>query len=276
MAYKTIMVCLNEITALPILLQAATTLGTKFKAHVKGLYVIPAVQVFGAEAYAMTPSVFDGNNLFFKDRQAKVREEFESAMKMQGLTFDFQAIESEYPDISSTIIDESRSFDLVLMVAVPKTPNDPVEDDLVERVAIGSGRPVLVIPAQGKTELNFDDVLIGWDSGREAARAVFDALPLLVKSKHCHICTINAPTDGTVPGATLAENLARHGIRVETEKVVSDKGSSGEALMRAAADLGCGLVVMGCYGHSRFAELVFGGTTRHVLRHVERPILLSH
>jgi nucleotide-binding universal stress UspA family protein len=33
---------------------------------------------------------------------------------------------------------------------------------------------------------------------------------------------------------------------------------------------------MGCYGHSRLSELVFGGATRHILRHMVAPVLMSH
>jgi nucleotide-binding universal stress UspA family protein len=33
---------------------------------------------------------------------------------------------------------------------------------------------------------------------------------------------------------------------------------------------------MGCYGHSRMRELILGGTTREVLRHMTVPVLMSH
>ena len=45
MAYKTILLCLNEIARLPALIEAAEQLGTKFKAHIAGLYVIPGITV---------------------------------------------------------------------------------------------------------------------------------------------------------------------------------------------------------------------------------------
>jgi len=34
--------------------------------------------------------------------------------------------------------------------------------------------------------------------------------------------------------------------------------------------------VMGCYGHSRIRELILGGATREVLRHMTVPVLMSH
>jgi len=39
---------------------------------------------------------------------------------------------------------------------------------------------------------------------------------------------------------------------------------------------GADLMVMGCYGHSRFRELVFGGMSRDMLGAVKVPTLMSH
>jgi hypothetical protein len=36
------------------------------------------------------------------------------------------------------------------------------------------------------------------------------------------------------------------------------------------------LLVMGCYGHTRLRELLFGGASRHVLAHMSLPVLMSH
>jgi nucleotide-binding universal stress UspA family protein len=33
---------------------------------------------------------------------------------------------------------------------------------------------------------------------------------------------------------------------------------------------------MGCYGHSRLREFVFGGASAHVLKHMSIPVLMSH
>ena len=59
MAYKTILVCLNEISRVPQLIEMARHLGVKFNAHVSGLYVIPAVQIYPSDGYALGANVFD-------------------------------------------------------------------------------------------------------------------------------------------------------------------------------------------------------------------------
>ncbi len=47
-------------------------------------------------------------------------------------------------------------------------------------------------------------------------------------------------------------------------------------LLQRASDTSAGLVVMGAYGHSRFQQTVFGGTTRRMLAESRVPLLLAH
>ena len=43
-----------------------------------------------------------------------------------------------------------------------------------------------------------------------------------------------------------------------------------------AAELQADLVVMGCYGHTRLRERVFGGVTRSALAKLPLPLLMAH
>ena len=69
MAYKTILVSLNELNRLPQLLGAAASIARNFNAHISGLYVIPAVQLYPSMGFEAVPQVFDGNQTYFKDNQ---------------------------------------------------------------------------------------------------------------------------------------------------------------------------------------------------------------
>ena len=51
--------------------------------------------------------------------------------------------------------------------------------------------------------------------------------------------------------------------------------SVGDIILNAASDYGADLLVIGAYGHSRVRELVLG-VTRHLLRHMTVPVLMSH
>jgi nucleotide-binding universal stress UspA family protein len=70
--------------------------------------------------------------------------------------------------------------------------------------------------------------------------------------------------------------LARHGVKIEAAHIVSDDIGIGDMLLSRAADLGADLIVMGGYGRSRLAEIVLGGATRHIFRHMTAPVLISH
>ena len=51
---------------------------------------------------------------------------------------------------------------------------------------------------------------------------------------------------------------------------------AGDALLSLAGELGVGLLVMGCYGHSRTREWVLGGASRTVMESMTLPVLMAH
>jgi nucleotide-binding universal stress UspA family protein len=142
------------------------------------------------------------------------------------------------------------------------------------------GRPVLVVPSVGQFPTLGQRVLVAWNASREATRAVHDALPLLRRSRRTQVVVINpqggAGGHGDIPGADIGLHLSRHGVNAVCERISADDVETGALLLSRAADEGADLIVMGAYGHSRLSELVLGGATRHILRHMTVPVLLSH
>ena len=280
MTYKTIMVSLNEIGRLPQLIEAAAFLGQTFKAHISGLYVIPAVQVYPSVGFEAAPQVFEGNRIYFKENTDKVKAAFETAISKEGLNFDFHAVDARTPLIADEVIAHGRSADVIVVSATDPDEITGVERDFVEQTIMATGRPVIVLPFKGKAKLALGEVVVGWDGGREAARAAFDAIPLLKAAKKVRIVRADPQKDpglrGSIPGADLAETLARHGVKAETEGYPTDGQDAGDALLLRAADTGADLIVMGAYGHSRLTEFIFGGATRIVLQRHDRPVMMSH
>jgi nucleotide-binding universal stress UspA family protein len=280
MAYKTILVCLNDIPGLPSLISAAKALARTFEAHVTGLYIVPAVQIYPSGALDLMPQVYDGNRIYFQNNVAKVRDAFESAMRREGFSFAFHEVDSRSYLISDDVIDQGRSADLIVIKAVDREAGSGVELDFAERVVIDAGRPVLILPHQGETAVRFGEAIIGWNGSREAARAAFDAVPLLKFGTGVRVVAVdpqkNPELRGSVAGADLAESLARHGVKATAEPYLTDGLEPGLALLRHANDLGASLIVMGGYGHSRFREFILGGSTASMLAKLDRPVLMSH
>jgi nucleotide-binding universal stress UspA family protein len=280
MAYKSILVSLNEISRLPHLVAAAAKLGREFEAHVMGLYVVPAVQFYPSVGYEAMPQYFDGNQIYFKDHAREAEEAFNKAMAAEGVTGEFELANGASPDVADEVVARGRCADLILISAI--SPDQPagVEPDFAEQIVISSGRPVIVLPIKGEAALKTDRIVLAWDGGREATRAAFDSAPLLRMADRVFVTRIDPQKQrgpkNAVPGIDLAEMLARHGIKAEVKNVSTAGEDAGHALITCASDEGCGLIVMGAYGHSRLREYIFGGTTRAMLQAMDRPVLMSH
>lgn len=285
MTYRTILLSLNEVARLPQLIEAAATVAHNQASkhapvHVSGLYVIPAAQIYPSIGFEAIPQTFDGTQAFFHEHQQKVMDSFNAAMAREGLTYDFHLVESKLPVISDEVVSRARATDLVIISATDTSAPTGVEQDFVEQVVMGAGRPVLVLPNRGSGLAAITDIVVGWDGGREAARACFDALPLLKTAATVRIVSVdpqkNPANHQRVPGADIAEALARQGVKAVAESYPTEGLDPGQALLRNAADAGSSLVVMGAYGHSRLTELIFGGATKFVLARHDLPVLMSH
>jgi nucleotide-binding universal stress UspA family protein len=74
----------------------------------------------------------------------------------------------------------------------------------------------------------------------------------------------------------LVEYLRRHDVVAEVRIVERGLHSTGTALLSVATDLQVDLLVMGGYTHGPVRQRMFGGMTRHVLKHAPVPVLMVH
>ena len=149
-----------------------------------------------------------------------------------------------------------------------------------ELVALSVGRPILILPYAGTFAPIPKRPLVCWKPSREATRAVTDALPFLQRAEKVSILAVNPRPGqdghGEDPGADLALFLARHGVKAEVATQSGVKLDVGEFILSRAADLSADLLVMGAYAHPRLREVVFGGVTQTIMRHMTVPVLMSH
>jgi len=156
----------------------------------------------------------------------------------------------------------------------------PAEDqgvsiDTIEAALVGTGRPVLIVPAAPLVSLS-ETIIIAWKPAPEAARAVTAAMPFLSKANRVLIVTV-AEEQGLSDeeGARLMTSLSWHGLNASTRHLRPDRLGAADTLLAAAVEEKA-LVVMGAYGHSRLREWVFGGFTEHVVRRAAVPVLMMH
>src|SRR5262249_14680077 len=119
-------------------------------------------------------------------------------------------------------------------------------------------------------------LMVCWDGSRPAARAVADAMPLLSRAGQVDVVIVAKAKSDEMPGADVAEHLARHDVNVAVQRVAPGDLKVKDALIDYAADRAADMIVMGGYCHSRMREFILGGVTRGMLGSMTVPTLLSH
>lgn len=205
-----------------------------------------------------------------------IYDKFHGAADLAGIVSELQMVEGLPSRARQDFGRLTRTFDMI-MIEQPSRDGNVGDELLVEASLFNSGRPVLIVPYIQTGEVKLSHILIGWDGGVAAARAVGDALPLLKKADKVDVVTITSrrADDKEMPGFDIAKHLARHGVNAEVKRLPASDEPAG-ALLSYAADAGSDLLVMGGYGHSRLREFVLGGTTRNILGTMTLPVFMSH
>lgn len=280
MDWKTILVQLSNPRQTDVLMSVAGRLAERSNAHLIGFNVAHALAHMPAMPAMVGPEDFAAFQEIDDEQAARLKAAFDDATRNRAFIPEWRNVEVIGTDPAAAVIEHGRAADVI--VASQADPDWEMSGffDAPERLALESGRPVLVVPYAGKFGEVGKRVMVAWSGKREGARAVFDALPLLKAADAVTLlCVVGAGADGEsgqLPGAEIAASLARHGVKVTVRKTIADEIGVADEVLARLADDGSDLLVMGAYGHSRLREMVFGGVTRHILKHMTVPTLMSH
>lgn len=282
MSYKTILVHVDKSINAEQRYRLAASIAQSEDAHLIGAamtgisrFIYPSDAAIDAEP--QMAELIEASAALLRERAGTALKEFEAVATASGRPYELQIVDDEAGGGISLF---ARYSDLAIVGQVNR--DDPASapiPDLPEYVALNSGRPVMVVPYAGRFEDIGRRILIAWDGSVSATRAVTGALPLLKRAGIVKVAVFNPAQQrdkhGAQAGADIALHLARHGVKVDviTEETSLDVGN---ALLNTASDLGADLIVMGCYGHSRFREILLGGATRTLLQSMTVPVLMSH
>lgn len=263
------------------------------RAAIAGEYAISIARRFGAHvsgiALAYEPMIpgisFDG---VVESAVAAYREQTEAAAQgaadafarsaeRAGVSFERHVLRSTASEAGSLIARAARRCDLAIL-AQPEPQAEYPDRMTVETAVFQSGRPAIVVPYIHKEGLKLERVLVCWDGGRAAARAVADSISLLQGAKAIEVVTVSRadPPRDELPGFDIAHHLARHGLNVELKRMVAEDIDAANTILSYAADRSADLIVMGGFGHSRLRDFVLGGVTQAMLDSMTVPTLMSH
>src|SRR5262252_4288438 len=195
-----------------------------------------------------------------------------SAAKTAALSFGWL---DDAPQGEDFVGSYGRVFDVIVM-SRPGANETFVHRRALDTGLFESGRPILLAPPSPPDQIG-TNVLIAWNRSTEQARATALAMPLLQKADRITVLTVIGGTEVSGPAAEqFTQYLRRNRIGAELKKTELDGRSTGETILATAQSLGCDLLIKGAYTQSRLRQMIFGGTTQHVLENAMIPVLLAN
>ncbi|MGD9868802.1 MAG: universal stress protein [Hyphomicrobiales bacterium] len=279
MAYKTVLVHLNDERRAGRVINAGIEIARAFDAHLIGLYVMPLARMVSPLPTAFTADVIGRIKTALKEDVEKIKKIFDEMTANQPFVAEWRSITTEQRDTSSIVLEHARAADLTIASQADPSWSMTYLLDVADELTLGSGGPVLVVPNAGAPWQRMPrTITVGWNGRRESARAIHDALPLLKLAEKVYVLTVpeDEAREGALPDTEIGAALARHGVNVQISKEPASQFTVGEELLVRSTRLQSDMLVMGCYGHSRLREFALGGVTRHILRDATISVLFSH
>lgn len=278
MAIKNILIAYNGGQSSRSALSVALMMQQKYDAHVTGLFAHGISRLMnsihpGAMALVRR-TVQDAERRTHEEIRGRFDADVAAAREQYGDKIHYSSADRE---ADAAIIEQARYFDITVMGALDVKAGEEHVAPHPDRIALTSGRPVLIVPKDYSLEQFNETAVLAWDGKRAAARALSDAMQILETKQLVTVVTV-----GDVPGATpdqtagLTRHLERHGVKTRWQTLKPVKGSISAAITTYCQAVKPGLLVMGAYEHSKFKEDFFGGVTDEIMKTAETLVLMSH
>lgn len=279
MSYRTILAFLPSTTRAPQVLGCASALAGAHDAHLVALVVQPDFVIpyaFGAE---VPPQFFETPEEVKRAELEEMRQQFDKFTREADVEAEWRLVDKTRSLIGDVITEHALSADLVVLPQATGEEWGPWSE-LPDRVILNCGRPVIVVPEDLKVSAAPKRALLAWSDSAQSARAAFDALPALVRCDSVEVLSVSTAAGGesvrSLAVDQVALALARHGVNAEAATDIREHVNAGEAILDHAREKQVDLLVMGCYGHSRFRETLLGGVSRSILQDMTLPVLMAH
>jgi nucleotide-binding universal stress UspA family protein len=261
MEFRSILVNLDVDSGSSGLLSVAIDLAARFGAEISAVAGASlATDLIAFEGAAVAVGNYDAERKQLEDRLQAIEVDFIAKVptNLRGRCVTLLTAPNELAVIAA------RRADLILVDswAGEKVASRNLD---VGALLLSAGRPLLLV-AGGNTHVSAKTVIVGWKDGREARRAVADAMPLLRSAMEVIVAAIDE--GDTMEQRASVEDVAGwlrlHGVAANGN-VYPLVGTHAETLQSLARHSEADLIVTGAFGHSRMREQLFGGVTRDLL-----------
>lgn len=204
-------------------------------------------------------------------RLEALKSEFDAECEREGAA----SLRTVIGDPTRGLAMAARAADIIIAGANHNRGEAEDSVDLGELIH-SAGRPVL-IPRADLEPIRANSVVVAWKDGREARRAVVDAMPFLVHAREVLVATVeDRERERAMESASdVVRYLINHGAKARAEVFEHGEAGDGETLAGIARETGADLIVSGAYGYTRLREWLLGGVTRSLLKEGSLNRLMS-
>lgn len=275
MNYASVIVFLDNSEASQRRLDFALQFAARRNAHLTGLHMSYG-PLLPFDPYGQISGVALEWEQEVQKNQLRSKDEFTHRAKNAGVNAEWDC----YRDCDlNLVLARARGADICLVGQVSNGRNDnEINHNFFSTFTINLGKPVLFLPRDKVCTPDFRNIVVAWDGGRESARAMSDAMPLLQSARLVSVLTVMSrkKRDNLLPDVDVAVLLARHKVNVEVERVEKNSAEAVEFIVSRLELKSADLLVMGAYGHTRFSEFILGGMTSYMMKKMTVPVLMSH
>lgn len=282
MTYSSIMTLVDGSPSAIQRARIAAALAERFDARLTGVFPRPPLPVsaWDEPVYwgmppvippAVPPEILVAHERRTEAQGEEARMAFEAAAAAAGCRSDWLTLEA---DNGTGVLELARRTDLTVLPPGRLPTVGPSGSAAID-LALAGGGPALILPDRVADPAPGRRIVVAWNGGREAARAVRDAWPFLSAAETVHVVVV-ASAGADEPDSRLQRYFEEHGCTARVVVVREADQGVAEVLRRQVHALKADLVVMGLYGHSRFRETVLGGVSRDLLGDPPVPMLVSH
>lgn len=276
--YKDLLVHVKPYEDWSAHIDLAMALGARFGARVTGLVAHENLAI--AKLLAQGPG---GGGGLIADLQAAadheaaaLKDRFLKGLQDFGAEGDLQVAEGRAHEVLGLA---GRFYDLVV-VEQTDLREDNINWSTAEEAAVNSGRPTLIAPRDKPSDASFHRVLLAWNGGREATRALHAARPIWEHAEE--VVLLAGPSREIAPSITRAplgdieDYLKRRAARVTVADTHVRDADAASRILDVANEAGCSLIVMGAFGRKGMSRLILGGATGRVFKDSPIPVFAAH
>ncbi len=264
MSLKDILIYLDDSPACLRRIDIALTLARQHHAQVRGLSIV-------------TYGYYQPHYLHAEEKIAAAGALLSARARAAGVESSHRSIESSVVGVGTRELLIRASYCSDLVVVGQESRRSTRAAAVIEHLVAGAGRPVLVIPAAGDFPAVGRRVLVAWKNGREAARALHDALPILQQAEQVTVLAVSSGGESQRDlWERVEEYLQHHGIQARMEFCPVTSATLADSLLNRACEDGYDLLVMGAYQPGVRKGSQFGAVASQILREMTIPVLMSH